>query len=362
MDKQSNLLIFQKPFELSSKSSALAYPNLVQEAEQVLLGSLLGDGCLIKEKYKKYKGNIRWDNVIPRYREKHCLKQEEYFLWKINILKFILRIKTYFEINMTGKGGHKTICLTSLHHPFLKNYYNLFYPNGKKVVTEEVLNKLTPLGIAIWYCDDGSYDYRIKYAKIHTNGFTYEENGLIQNWFSEKFGIECKVGRKGDRRYNKDYYQIMIPRPDKFFRLIKEYVPKCMDYKLGNDIKKRNNVEKQLKEYELKRRFLPERIKYLKQHYKDYYWKNREILTIKKKEYYEKNKEKINKKHREWRNNNREILRKYNKEYYLKNKELLNKRNREYINKNRDKLRKHWREYSRERYRKKKLFEEKYVR
>ena len=134
-------------------------------------------------------------------------------------------------------------------------------------------------------------------------------------WFLEKLGIECKIGKKWDNRYAKDYYQILIPKPYAFFMVIKDYVPKSMRYKLGEDLQKKSDAEKKLKNYESKRKILPERVEYLKKHYKDYYWKNKTILTIKKKEYEKNNRDKINKRHREYINKDKEKWRKHDREY-----------------------------------------------
>ena len=48
-----------------------------------------------------------------------------------------------------------------------EKFYNSLYKNGIKSVTQEWLDKITPLGLAIWFMDDGS-----NCGTIATNCFT----------------------------------------------------------------------------------------------------------------------------------------------------------------------------------------------
>ena len=204
---------------ISIKKQIIKYKSLLlsKDAEQVLLGSLLGDGSLRKPKYSS------------SYSEAHSLKQKDYLLWKRDILNLPHRLslvcfnqlKEYFEI------VYQTNAL-----PQLIPYYNLFYPNGKKIVTQEILDKLEPLAIATWYMDDGSYDLEVHLA---TNCFSYESHLLIQNWFKFKWGINTVI-----RQNKKKQYNIAIKRRDSplFINLVKDYIPPSMQYKINYDIKK----------------------------------------------------------------------------------------------------------------------------
>ena len=50
--------------------------NISEDVKQVLLGSLLGDGYL----------SLNKNAINAHYREAHSLKQENYVLWKKNLL------------------------------------------------------------------------------------------------------------------------------------------------------------------------------------------------------------------------------------------------------------------------------------
>ena len=44
----------------------------------------------------------------------------------------------------------------SISHPYFKQVKHWCYPNGKKTITEHILEMLTPEGLAFWYMDDGN--------------------------------------------------------------------------------------------------------------------------------------------------------------------------------------------------------------
>ena len=280
--------------------------------EQILLGSLLGDGCIHKDKLNRYA-----------YREAHSLKQKDYLLWKNKYLNFNFRyIQNFWWINKGNK--------------YFKYYYDLFYPNNKKIVTREILNKLGMLGLAIWFLDDGSYNYWNDNITIQTQSFGLEGNKIIQQYFKEKWDIDCKVQKinlkkdemyinnKRVKHFKKQFYIIIINKENtkKFIKIIKSYILQIpsMIYKIGLDKSRSKKTKREkiqyYKEYYLKNKdkslkyqkeYLnkPEVKKHRKEYYKKYdkiYWiKNKERLTLKHKNYFLKNKDKINKKRREKR-------------------------------------------------------------
>ena len=48
-------------------------------------------------------------------------------------------------------------------HPVFNHYRILFYNSGRKKITNEILEQLNPRSLAIWICDDGSYENRQGY-------------------------------------------------------------------------------------------------------------------------------------------------------------------------------------------------------
>ncbi len=182
---------------------------------EYLFGSLLGDDCLIKGKARKY----------PYLSVAHSVKQREYVEWKYNIWKQIVpggikrnvSIKTPFGVSHTGR-------FHAAAHPDFTEFFKMFYQNGGKIVSAEILRNLTPFSLAVWYMDDGSYDRYRGRIRIATNSFSLEENNLIKSYFEEAWGIGANIGTTytNGRRY--PYIWFNTEDTIKFFNIIKHHI------------------------------------------------------------------------------------------------------------------------------------------
>ena len=191
---------------------------LNQEEHDLIIGSLLGDSC------------IRKRELNSCFRFSHSMKQREYARWKSEILKEF-GISEFREVKRKIKDSFIHAIDFSTHTHQIFNYYrNLFYGKGKKKVTLKILNQLTPRSLAIWICDDGSYDNRQGYIVLCTNSFTLEEHELIKEFFNKKFNLDPTIGFR-----DKKYYYLRFKQEDskKLIRIIKPFIPKCMRYKIG---------------------------------------------------------------------------------------------------------------------------------
>lgn len=56
------------------------------------------------------------------------------------------------------KGVHHQKCwvLNVSRSEYIKKLEKIFYPEGKKIIPKGVIKSLTPLGLAMWYADDGT--------------------------------------------------------------------------------------------------------------------------------------------------------------------------------------------------------------
>jgi len=193
-----------------------------EEQKQLILGSLLGDGCISKH----HDGENGY-----RFIEQHSIKQLEYLMMKKNILNNFISSKTRRIDNSKnksyGNGIAYSIC-TVLHKEFEK-FYKMFYINEKKIVP---YFDLKPFSLAIWYFDDGSLDVlkNNKYIiTLHTEGFDEKsiENArkiLFDNFNIKSFLVFVK---------NK-YYVIRLnsTETNKMINIIKKYYISCMNHKL----------------------------------------------------------------------------------------------------------------------------------
>ena len=191
---------------------------LNQEEHDLIIGSSLGDAY------------IRKRELNSCFRVAHSIKQKEYIEWKLELLKHFnisefeqkKRIINEREVNM--------IYLATKAHPVFNYYRNLFYGSGKKKVTLEILNQLTPRSLAIWVCDDGSYDNRQGYIVLCTNSFSLEEHELMKEFFNKKFGLDPTIGFRDGK-----YYYLRFKQNDskKLIEIIKPFILNSMIYKIG---------------------------------------------------------------------------------------------------------------------------------
>ena len=100
--------------------------------------------------------------------------------------------------------------MLEVKHPKIKDLYDLFYPNGKKIYPKGSISKLDPLGFALWYADDGTTvlvqinletkSARSRRVQICTDNFTPEEHFLIKEELENLgYTIKCVDRKRKDQ-------------------------------------------------------------------------------------------------------------------------------------------------------------------
>ncbi len=122
---------------------------------QVVLGSVMGDGNL--------SPCVNKDAFASRFRLGHGPKQVAYLDWKASLFANIGQSRSQ------GVNGAVHLDLTPLAelHELRQAVY---FGDGKKHLSEEYLKALTPLALAVWYMDDGSFTLRSKGLQARTEG------------------------------------------------------------------------------------------------------------------------------------------------------------------------------------------------
>lgn len=203
----------------SSKNKRIInkYIELIKTQEEILYGSLLGDMSISKTK-NLYRPSIS-----------HGGQQELYFDYKCKEFKNLLgKINKSKRFNKRTKKYYNKYSVKFLANQVYEKFYNSLYKNGIKSVTQEWLDKITPLGLAIWFMDDGS-----NCGTIATNCFTKEECFLIQKLLKSKYNIETTLQKQ--RKENIQYVIYIKTNSRKlFYNTIIKYVIPSMLYKLKN--------------------------------------------------------------------------------------------------------------------------------
>lgn len=186
--------------------------------ENIILFMTIGDGYINKKGYL----------VIQ-----HCEKQKEYLEWKHQIL-MKNNISTS-SIKYKKNNGKNSYFFYTKAYDFIKKIREVLYQNNKKKLNKDILEKITPLGLFIWYMDDGNLTPHKRNNKIHSyelmlnTGLQKNENQILIDYFQAKWGI------KFNQYKNKNVYRLCCgtKMARKFLEIIKPYASeiKCMEYK-----------------------------------------------------------------------------------------------------------------------------------
>ena len=181
-------------------------PSLAQE--QIILGGMLGDASI------SHGDRHLWGVVFCQ-----SAKQEAYLQFKRQVLSTLgiselSRYQTEFQSGDQGMirfrlDGNAYVTSTLQECGLLRE--------GRKSITPDLLDRLTPLGLAIWYGDDGSLDEHIckdgtisRYIVLNTQGFTRAENELLAGYLRWKWGVSARVKKASSKKRGSTYYTLYL--------------------------------------------------------------------------------------------------------------------------------------------------------
>lgn len=211
--------------------------RLTKTQKEIIVGTLLGDGHLETSNHGR----------TYRLKIEHSIKQKEYTDWIFNQFKLWINKKprTWKRYSQLPNGSmlvSQKYGFSTYSHGAFRFFGQQFYPkNGRKIIPKVIEKLLTPLSIAIWYLDDGSFkSERHKTFIIHTHG--YKKNDLKNAQKAlKRYEINTKLHMQ--KRRSGIYWRIYIlsesaPRFRKIVEPIVNQIP-SMKYKLGNKLPKR---------------------------------------------------------------------------------------------------------------------------
>ena len=192
--------------------------NLTKRQREILAGTLLGDGHFeTQNRGKTYRLKIE-----------HCDAQKEYLNWLYQEFKSWIPSEPYTKV----KKDNVYVGIRTYSHLSLQTYGKIFYKNGRKVIPKVIEKLLTPLSLAVWFMDDGSFkSVKHRTYVIHTLGYGRSELEKIQEILDKKFNLQTSLhSQKGK------YWRLYIKSQsaEKFKELIEPYILPSMKYKLGN--------------------------------------------------------------------------------------------------------------------------------
>lgn len=197
--------------------------GLTEEEEQIIIGGLLGDAYIKNGKENPFSSYFIMTQGI---------RQLNYLLWKGARLKRLeAKFYQYYRYNSVVKRFTTKNDVRTCSWPLFGDLAKQFYNEEGKILSKDLLYKLKPLGIAIWYMDDGSYNAGICFIATHC--FKKGEVIEIIKYFKEVHNIAFKMLED-----NKNHFFIRTvcrEESEKFISLIKPYIYPDLKYKIGEE-------------------------------------------------------------------------------------------------------------------------------
>ncbi len=207
----------QHPFVNHNTTPTQGFSGLV-------VGAVLGDGHINRH------GTITID---------HAEAQRSYVEWKhqgfrdLNVLAPGSKISQV--VRLDKRTGTRTHSCRFFTRSLYKRERQLFYPEGKKRVPPKLADMLDPLGLAVWFMDDGGRGGNTKYGLvIDVSSFTREEQSLLQDVLLAKFHLQTSLQSHGSSLTGRPTTKIYIKRASglDFYAIVDPYIIPSMRWKL----------------------------------------------------------------------------------------------------------------------------------
>ena len=211
--------MYSKEIEEKKKKLKITLPQ-----KRVLVGLLLGDGCLVSPN----------DGKTYRLQIEYSLKQKNYVNWIYQVFKDWVRTPPRVIEKKIGDIAYRNYGFTTLSFAGLRFFGQHFYDSKKRKRVPKIIKKLlTPEGLAVWFMDDGSRkSKRHKTYNIHTLNFSQKDLRFLQKVLREKFKIKTRIHRQGKYKKMRWRIYVMSESAKRFREIIEPFVLPSFRYKL----------------------------------------------------------------------------------------------------------------------------------
>lgn len=205
----------------TGKSHIFKIGTAPYDLQQLIIGSLLGDGSFVKNCYNSKSSSCALSIG-------HCIRQYDYLKYKFDILdKYNLVNKIsirQYEDSRFKNANYQECKFKSRSNPLFNNIRLLCYQNGKKHINFDIVQYLDKLGLAIWFMDDGYVTNNS--CILSTCSFPIEEQERLSYFLLGKFGLHFTIGKNDNSMYLKsEDFEL-------FKSLISPYILESLNYKL----------------------------------------------------------------------------------------------------------------------------------
>jgi recombination protein RecA len=215
--------------------------RLSDQQWQFVLGGLMGDAHLAP--------NLR-DRQGVRFRMGHGQEQVEYLDWKASLFGNIGQSR---NVNAKGAAFVELSALSELGELCEVVYWG----DGKKHLSDEYLKSLSPLALAIWFMDHGSFSEHSQGLQRRTAGGSGRVEFCVEamsdasrvrlaDYLRDVHGVDGRLSIRGAAK--KAVLTMTTAGSSRFLELVGPYVHPSMDYKLLPRLRGQFAVEPQFVE------------------------------------------------------------------------------------------------------------------
>jgi hypothetical protein len=204
--------------------------KLDKKRRSILIGTVLGDAHLeTQNRGRTYRLKIE-----------HSIKQSTYVNWLYEQFREWVRTPPKSKFKYINSTKYENYGFQTLSTGQFRFYAKKFYDDsGRKVVPMQVGHWLTPLALAVWFMDDGSYKSKYHRAVIlNTQGFGKKDINFLQNALLIRYGLETSIRKQSDG------LQLMAVGiyAEQFYKIVQPHVLPDFTYKFGPLV---NNLPKE---------------------------------------------------------------------------------------------------------------------
>ena len=214
--KRANKLGISLTYKRYKYNRLQDFPN---DLKQLIIGSLLGDGCFCKVGKQVFHYSL---SIA------HSIEQLSYLQFKYSILNkhnlcsnFALR---HYQDDRFKDKNYTECRLKTRVCPVFTEIRNMCYLDGKKQINLDFIEDIDALGLAIWYMDDG---YVTNNSCILSScSFKKEDQEKLAGFLLGKFNLHFTTGNNDNSMY------LRVEDFEKFKSLIEPYILDIFQYKL----------------------------------------------------------------------------------------------------------------------------------
>ncbi|MGB8646816.1 MAG: DNA polymerase III subunit gamma/tau [Anaerolineae bacterium] len=210
------------------------YERTTTDQLDAVAGAAIGDGHL----------DLTGSQMRARLSITQGVDQKEYLEYKTRLLGDLVETPPQYQLSLQSFSKKGTWHVATVSRPQIAELHRELYDHeGHKRISRTYLDRLTPLGLALWYLDDGSLitqknpytrkdgtvtSYPNSRSTLATYSSSLEEAHIILQWLEEKWDIEGGIAAtaKGPVIW------LTLAGTEQLHEIIAPYVPPSMAYKL----------------------------------------------------------------------------------------------------------------------------------